>query len=285
MNLLRKLPLGIITATVLIFSHRTAVAETVCNTNAINTAENIAVRLFVPSPSNPFEYIPRGSGVLLQKDENSYYVLTNYHVALNDEYSIDDERLVLTRIYPKNGESEEKNSLYKKMDIALFELKEKVPDRNVAPLASSVALKSGASICVAGFPIEENNFRAFKSTSQIITNPTTPNNGQQFLGYKPLAPKNNPVPGMSGGPIINLQNELVGIHKGENPKISIENLGVPLSNILKAFPEISQKININTSGNKPIGGTITPPKKPVLILIPVNKPFRNLFPKPVRGSF
>ncbi|MGJ5674336.1 MAG: S1 family peptidase [Nostochopsis sp.] len=285
MNLLSKFSLGIIVTTALIFQTRNAVAQTACETNIQNTAEGIAVKIFVQSPTDVTNFIPRGSGVRLKKDENSYYVLTNYHVAeavkQNSEYSIDDNKIILTPIYPKSGESKESDSWYKDKDIALFQLEassqlgDTAQKDNVAVLGSSTELKSGTRVCVAGFPIPQENFGEFKTTLQEITSEKPVTEGQ-FLEYKPLASDNNTESGMSGGPILNPQSQLVGIHKGENQTNKKENRGVPLDTILGAFSEIPGEI-IHT----PI-----PNIEPVIILLPpANKPFNYLFPRPVRGSF
>jgi hypothetical protein len=144
----------------------------------------------------------KGSGVIIAKDGNTYTVLTAYHVIKNpgvyDIITYDGEKYRI-----------ERSQNVGKLDLALvkFTSSKNYP---IAKIADSRTVKEGETVHNSGFPIpsisnsQQRNY--FFLTSQI----TARGRGEN-LGYD-LFLSGSPRPGMSGGPILNDQGEVIGIY-------------------------------------------------------------------------
>ena len=144
----------------------------------------------------------KGSGVIIDKDGNTYTVLTAYHVIKNpgvyDIITYDGEKYRI-----------ERSQNVGKLDLALvkFTSSKNYP---IAKIADSRTVKEGETVHNSGFPIpsisnsQQRNY--FFLTSQI----TARGRGEN-LGYD-LFLSGSPRPGMSGGPILNDQGEVIGIY-------------------------------------------------------------------------
>lgn len=140
----------------------------------------------------------RGSGILIQRQGNRYWVLTNQHVVLpGAPYEI---------VTPDNqGHSADLiNRPWTDADLALLSF-ESSSDYAVAQLGSSSALTLDDPVFAAGFPYNSESLSI--TSGQIALLPSQAfRNGYQ-LGYT-----NSIQLGMSGGPLLNQQGELVGIN-------------------------------------------------------------------------
>jgi hypothetical protein len=144
----------------------------------------------------------KGSGVIIDKDGNTYTVLTAYHVIKNpgvyDIITYDGEKYRI-----------ERSQNVGKLDLALvkFTSSKNYP---IAKIADSRTVKEGETVHNSGFPIpsisnsQQRNY--FFLTSQI----TARGRGEN-LGYD-LFLSGSPRPGMSGGPILNDQGKVIGIY-------------------------------------------------------------------------
>ena len=188
----------------------------------------------------------KGSGVIIAKNGNTYTVLTANHVVKKAGYGIYEIITHDGQKYPM----ENKAQIVGKLDLALvrFTSSQNYP---LAKIADSRTVKEGATVYNSGFPIpsisnsQERNY--FFLTSQI----TARGRGEN-LGYD-LFLSGSPRPGMSGGPILNDQGEVIGIYGKAEFGISESALardgvqGIPT----EKFPNLISNIQNNTQANTP----------------------------------
>ena len=164
-----------------------------------NIAKKITVRL--EGAGDP------GSGVIVKKNGNRYTVLTAWHVVKDNR--IGEELGIIT--------SDEKEHLWEskslkrlgEVDMAIITF---ISNKKyqVATIGDVVSLSEGNMIFVAGFPLPTSSFpvslyRFLKGNLITNANVFIPD-GYQLLYQNPT------LPGMSGGPVLNINGELVGIH-------------------------------------------------------------------------
>ncbi len=144
-----------------------------------------------------------GSGILLKEENSIYTVLTNAHVLRADEppYRIQtsDGRIWSAKML--------KNVKFGTNDLAILQFRS--PDRSytVASIAFNPAI--GDDVFAAGFPYaDEGKDKGFTFTTGKITLklPKALEGGYQ-IGYT-----NDIQKGMSGGPLLNHQGEVVGVN-------------------------------------------------------------------------
>lgn len=174
-----------------------------------------------------------GSGVIIAQSNNIYYVLTAKHVvATSDEYEI------VTPDGRKHAVASQKIKRLPKIDLAMVEFTSK-QDYPVATLGNSEQAKQGMNIYVSGWPIPE----------QAITQPTHLVTKGDIVGLQTgdadgysLLYGNSTAPGMSGGPILNTEGQVIGIHgraagNQESGKVGI-NLGMQISLFLQSASQV-----------------------------------------------
>ncbi|QUY45983.1 trypsin-like peptidase domain-containing protein (plasmid) [Acaryochloris sp. 'Moss Beach'] len=174
-----------------------------------------------------------GSGVIIAQSNNIYYVLTAKHVvATSDEYEI------VTLDGRKHAVASQKIKRLPKIDLAMVEFTSK-QDYPVATLGNSEQAKQGMNIYVSGWPIPE----------QAITQPTHLVTKGDIVGLQTgdaegygLLYGNSTAPGMSGGPILNTEGQVIGIHgraagNQESGKVGI-NLGMQISLFLQSASQV-----------------------------------------------
>ncbi|WP_199249322.1 serine protease [[Phormidium] sp. ETS-05] len=186
-------------------------------------ARQITVRILTDSGT--------GSGVIIQRKKHAYIIVTNRHV-------VDDHQEQTYTILTPDGQTHQAHLLGMgrggdgetggrgdsergKDDEDIARLQFTCYQKyTVAEIADNNRLNIGDVVYAAGFPswyeISENKitntrewgFRAFRwTTGTVGMLPETPLEEGYQLGYT-----NNIVSGMSGGPILNQQGELVGIN-------------------------------------------------------------------------
>ncbi|BAY27998.1 WD-40 repeat-containing protein [Calothrix sp. NIES-2100] len=139
-----------------------------------------------------------GSGVIIERQGNSYTVVTCWHVVqLEGNYTIqtpDGKKYSLQHSQVKR---------FPGVDLAIFQFTSN-ENYSVAEKGNSEQVTLGKTVHVAGFPqgTSDIDFRS-GSISRLVTNPK---DGYAFVydigGF----------PGMSGGAILDEQGKLVGIH-------------------------------------------------------------------------
>jgi tetratricopeptide (TPR) repeat protein len=182
-----------------------------------------------------------GSGVIIARQGQTYFVLTAEHVvATADEYEI------ITPDGKKHPLDYKNVKKLPGLDLAVLTFTSPQSYR-VVEMGDSSTLKDGAPTFISGFPL------LGKDTTQT---------GYRFTGGNLLAQANQPLArgyglayvnntfaGMSGGPVLNQQGQLVGIHgasKTDLPetqgldergvKVGI-NLGIPINSFRRAVPQ------------------------------------------------
>ncbi len=146
----------------------------------------------------------QGSGVLIAHHGSTYFVLTNAHVIRSSarlQIQTLEGRLYLAKV--------NRSVVFGETDLAVLEFES---DRRTYPLAkwaTSLPLPTGTSVFAAGFPIDYPlNQSAFHFTVGHISGhiPKSLEGGYQ-VGYS------NPIlKGMSGGPVLNQDGEVIAIN-------------------------------------------------------------------------
>jgi tetratricopeptide (TPR) repeat protein len=196
------------------------IAQSINNINQI--AKEITVQ--IESPGDP------GSGVIIGKQDNTYYVLTARHVIKDiqpvegnegdlttydgEHYDLDANKIVLL---PNN------------IDLALvqFNSKKEYPIATISNYnyqlyknrdyeSNNVSEQTEQYVFVSGFPLEVEQ-RIFNSgilydNSGIAVSANYGENFQQESGGYELVYTNLTHPGMSGGAVLDTQGRLIGIH-------------------------------------------------------------------------
>jgi serine protease Do len=197
-------------------------------------AKDITVRIESQTP---------GSGVLIKRDGSTYTLLTAAHVVgTADDYEVvtqDNQR------YRINSEA---IKTLPGVDLAILQFSS---DRTykTAKLGNAQKMPEGSASYVAGFPLKS---QALTETIYNFTEGKITANANRALkdGYS-LVYSNNTLPGMSGGPVLNSEGHLLGIHgradttdrvlnQSINPDIFIKtgfNLGIPVNTFLSLVPK------------------------------------------------
>lgn len=147
---------------------------------------------------------PFGSGILIRRQGMEYTVLTNRHVV---------QQSLPYLIQTLDGVTHPVSSVRKidvrGTDLALLTFQSPKPYA-IAHLGSAKTLRPGDSVLAAGFPLEPPNpakDRFFISVGKISLLPLQAFAGGYRIGYTNLI-----LQGMSGGPVLNQQGEVVGIN-------------------------------------------------------------------------
>ncbi|WP_233501648.1 tetratricopeptide repeat-containing S1 family peptidase [Acaryochloris thomasi] len=205
--------------------------------------------------------ITEGSGVIIQRQGNTYTLLTAAHVV-----AARDIPYRITTADQQQYTAREVRSL-KSIDLAVVTFES---DRTytVCSLAKAQTASEGLPVFVAGFP----------ATTAAITQPVynftdgkiTARSSRSFDDGYAMIYTNRTLPGMSGGGVFNREGELVGIHgRGDvdsrleastlNTDIRVKtgfNLGIPI----EAFLKQSKAMGMTLKAHLP---ATAPPPSPV----------------------
>ncbi len=162
-----------------------------------------------------------GSGVLVARDGQTYYALTALHVVRTrgtvygvrtsdgEVHFIDDETDP-SNIIPLGNEQDDSGSRIQGMDLALVRFTSPI-DYPVAVMGDSLRMHQGDRVVVSGWPNPETDSTRRERISSsgallsVLANPLADG------GYSVLY-DNQTRRGMSGGPVLNGDGELIGIH-------------------------------------------------------------------------
>jgi serine protease Do len=164
-----------------------------------------------------------GSGVIISRSGNTYYVLTAKHVvATPDEYAI------VTANGKKFLVDYKEVKKFNNLDLAVLQFKSS-DSFPIAQLASAEPVKQGDNVFVSGWPAVNQGLT--RSSHQVTDGRITGFQQGDADGYE-LTYSNPTGGGMSGGPVFNANGQVIGIHgraagNQEVGKIGI-NLGIPV---------------------------------------------------------
>ncbi len=222
-------------------------------------AKEITVLIQVPGGS--------GSGVIVKKEGNTYLVLTAGHVVAN--INSGEEADLTTHDGQIHRINIGKISNLSGVDLSIVEF-----SSNGSYLSANIGNSDEAgnltTVFVAGFPYSGQAIQqGFFITPGVIVNRNSSNNDGYELVYD-----NNTRSGMSGGPILNEQGQVIGIHgRAEGTKIQGQrvkagfNLGIPI----KTFVQLAQRVGVNLDSSV---ATSSPPPPP-----PTTTPRERLTPR------
>lgn len=191
-------------------------------------AEEITVLIQTPGS--------RGSGIILSKQGNTYTVLTARHVI--ESINPGEEADLTTydgQVYAINTNKIEK---FPNLDLAIVEF-EANKNYQLAKIGNSQATRAGKIVYVAGFPLPTAAITT--SIFNFTEGKVTANANRPLADGYALVYSNATLPGMSGGPVLNENGELIGVHgrtdaegsQGtDNPEINIKtgySLAVPIN--------------------------------------------------------
>ncbi|WP_341730547.1 tetratricopeptide repeat protein [Microcoleus sp. EPA2] len=231
MNFSNKIPIALIgTIATIVIAQPTAVFA-ISADEVGKIAKSITVLIDSKNP---------GSGIIIKRNGNTYTVLTARHVFKDAQakYEIvtpDDKRYLLNYSSVKKLPN---------IDLAVVEFTSS-QTYSVAKIGNSDLATEGKAAYVAGFP---KTSAAINTSIYNFTDGRITANASRPLedGYA-LVYSNNTLPGMSGGPVLNENGEVVGIHgradtraaesSSINQDIQIAktgfNLGIPINTSLR----------------------------------------------------
>lgn len=164
-----------------------------------------------------------GSGILLQRDGNTYRILTARHVIEKPgQYHIstaDGQRhsLVTASIRALPG-----------VDLATVEFQSN-RDYPLAQLGNSNDVVEGMPVYVAGFPAQGSS--VLEGIYQFTEGRLTANASRPIEDGYALVYSNATLPGMSGGPVLDEKGQLVGVHGSADVASALVQEGSSSSNV------------------------------------------------------
>lgn len=147
-----------------------------------------------------------GSGIVIQKQGSVYTVVTNQHVLTAGQGSGYQIQTNDGRTYPAEVV---RTVSFEGNDLALLQFRSTGADYTVASVGTSSALKAGDEVFAAGFPFESEQYGSawtFTTGTVSLISDRAIEGGYQ-IAYTNLVEK-----GMSGGPILNRQGQVIGIN-------------------------------------------------------------------------
>lgn len=231
MNFSNKIPIALIgTVATIVIAQPTAVFA-ISADEVAKIAKSITVLIDSKNP---------GSGIIIKRNGNTYTVLTARHV-------FKDPQAKYEIVTPDNQRYSLNYSSVKKLpniDLAVVEFTS-TQTYSVAKIGNSDLATEGKAAYVAGFP---KTSAAINASIYNFTDGRITANASRPLedGYA-LVYSNNTLPGMSGGPVLNENGEVVGIHgradtrAAESSSINQDiliaktgfNLGIPINTSLR----------------------------------------------------
>ena len=189
-----------------------------------------------------------GSGVIIERQGSNYTVVTNWHVL--------QEKGNYT-VYTQDGKQHTISQIKRlpNVDLAVFQFTSN-QNYQVAEKGNSDQVTRGTTVHVAGYPEGTSDLQFLTgSISSLERNPKD--------GYA-LVYAVNAFPGMSGGPILDEQGKLVGIHGRVNTRPDTNAttvFGIPLKTYLSlassAQPAAINPPPVNTTTKFTLAKTLT----------------------------
>jgi S1-C subfamily serine protease len=182
---------------------------------------------------------PGGSGVILKKEGDVYTVLTAAHVLPSGaQYSLttpDGQKYLPVAGSVRLASND--------IDLAILKFKSS-NSYNTSKLGNSNKLKLSTEIQVAGFPAPT---RVITQSVFVITEgKVVSNSNKEFINGYSLLYGNPTLPGMSGGPVLNMDGEVVAIHgKGDRETNTDVKTGFNSGITISRFAELAQSLGVS----------------------------------------
>lgn len=219
-----------------------------------------------------------GSGVVIAKNQNTYYVLTAGHVVETNEGKLLLKSIILNDVDQYDDVELEKSFYaFDSIDLAIV----KFNSNKAYPIASLADYKIGIEdillLFVSGYPVTKNPELervltiGFSTNKEVGTIGLAKNASSFSLGNE-LIYTNESRPGMSGGPIFDKSGRVIGINTGaesdyaENREGEYEeiyiglSLGIPTSTFIRLIGQTDIEydwLRMETSTPSPLTPTET----------------------------
>lgn len=182
----------------------------------------IQVRLSNDSITPSGEVNSYGSAVVFFKGETYYYILTNFHVIDRQDY--DHAKYT---IHTKTGEETNAELVYSDKAYDLAMLRFEINDLALGPINIDArlnrSLSRGEMLLAIGYPSEVPGVVTY---GEYIGMSRTDKVAFDVLTHSALI-----FPGNSGGPLIDLNGNLVGVNTWTSTEYEERYLAIPLKNI------------------------------------------------------
>ncbi|BAZ65830.1 MAG: tetratricopeptide repeat protein [Pelatocladus maniniholoensis HA4357-MV3] len=185
-----------------------------------------------------------GSGIIIKRSGDTYTVLTAYHVVQSGKkYEIitpEEQSYTTNTVKQLQG-----------LDLAIVEFSSS-ETYNVAKIGNSDQATASTTVYVAGFPGRTaaiSNPGLFFVKGQVNANGTAQRDGYNLI-YD-----NKTAKGMSGGPVLNEQGEVVGVHGRVDDQLDV-GIGTTINLALRQIPILTA----NTGLTAPIKKVTAAPK-------------------------
>jgi tetratricopeptide (TPR) repeat protein/S1-C subfamily serine protease len=215
-----------------------------------------------------------GSGVIVAHEGDTYYVLTAKHVVIDDYQQIRQIKVFTPKDDQEHPVDISKTKIWDGIDLALVQFTSN-QKYDVAELANYSLDIEDQVIFVSGFPgakqVNVKSGRQFNAGFLLnwSSSPNSAIDDHSFSFGAELVYSNITAEGMSGGPLLDIEGRLIGIHRaaeatdGEkpspipeeepgNPKVELGySLGIPVRTLLAKLKEDNIKLNFKLTDSPP----------------------------------
>ena len=198
---------AVASAGVLLIAQEQAQAQAQSAEAVAKTAQAITVRI---------EGATQGSGVLVKRDGNHYTVLTAWHVVSGQKKG--EELYIYTPDGKRHPVEQGGNKRLGEVDMGIVKF---ISEQNYELASVSTnKLYNDQVVYISGFPLDGDGRLRVETAQLIWTNTFGLGNGYKILS------KGFTKGGMSGGPLLNSDGFVVGIHgRGERAKMWSREIG------------------------------------------------------------
>jgi len=184
-------------------------------------------------PPTPREARGAGSGIIIYEDDEHIYIVTNYHVianAHNCSISLDDETQVPARFIGGDAFTDIAVIAVNKADMA-----EAGKKYQVATFGSSGAMRMGDQVMAVGNALGEGKSITVGVISAVNRQITIESNTYTVLQTDAAINRGN-----SGGPLVNMRGEVIGINVAKLASNTVEGTGfaIPIDEVIEIIDNI-----------------------------------------------